>query len=434
MSVSARETAYYILEDVLGEGKYLNLALNARLTSSGLSVRDRNFAALLARGVLDRLMPLDYVIGRFNKSKRLQGKIRRILLLGAYELLFLENSNSAAACNEYVALTKRLGKGPLAGFVNALLRSIDREREGIRYPAADSVQALAYEYSWPEGLIREWQKSYDDTAIREMLEALRVPNRTCLRRNLLKLEQEDFLALLREKGWESRATLSPFCVECKASVSEDEDFLAGMYSVQSPASSLACVALEVLPGQRILDACAAPGGKTALIAEMMGDIGEVLAWDIHSHRVDLIRNHARRLGLRCICARQQDALEPVEELWGTFDAVLVDAPCSGLGVLGKSDIRYRLKSGDIEALAAVQRRLLNVCSRYVKKGGVLVYSTCTISRQENQDVVDAFLGANPEFSLCEGFALTDKLTLEDGMLQFLPQTHGEGFFIARMMR
>lgn len=434
MPLSARETAYYILEDVLGEGKYLNLAVDARLKQSGLSLRDRNFAALLARGVMDHLMQLDYVIGRFNRSKRLQGKIRRILLLGTFELLFLEGSSSAAACNEYVALTKHLGKGQLSGFVNALLRSVDRERAGIRYPAGDAAETIAYEYSWPVWLIREWQKDYGDGQIRLMLEALKAQKKTCLRRNLLRLSEKDFFKLLEQKGWDYKETISPFCFECKANVSEDADFLSGKYSVQNPASSLACVALGVLPGQRILDACAAPGGKSALIAELMGDEGVVDAWDIHSHRAALIEKNAARLGVLSVSAFCRDARVLHQAESESYDAVLVDAPCSGLGVLGKSDLRYRLKPGDIQELAAVQRQILAACAPYVKKGGVLVYSTCTVSRRENQEVVAWFLRENPEFSLSAEYPLTDGLRLQNGMLQLLPQTHGEGFFIARMTK
>ncbi|MGI6174921.1 MAG: 16S rRNA (cytosine(967)-C(5))-methyltransferase RsmB [Christensenellales bacterium] len=431
MNKSARKTAYDALCDILDEGKYSNLALKERLNAARLSRRDKSFATRLVYGVLDEYLKLEYYIGELTKGQRVHKKIRKILLLGFYEISVLENAYGAT--NEYVSLAKAIGKPMLAGFVNGVLRRFCERKDDIELPRSTAWEALSYEYSWPLWILEYWGRYYDEQSIKNMLEGFRTKKHGVhIRPNLLNMDTEAFKAYLNDRGIAWKETASPYCFETTFHDFEDADFQCGVFSVQNAGSCLAACAVTPEAGQRILDVCAAPGGKSAMIAELMRNEGQIIACELHSHRTELIRRNMQRLGIRIVDAQTRDMRERIPSFTSRFDAVLLDAPCSGLGVMGKSDIRYKLSMGEIESLQALQQQLLRSAAQYVSPGGILVYSTCTVSPLENEEVLDAFLREQGGL-----FQTDDTYELHAGhrgVLQMMPHTHGEGFFIARMRR
>ena len=262
-----------------------------------------------------------------------------------------------------------------------------------------------------------------------------------IRPNLMKYSDEEFETLLQKKVWEVEKGAAPhaFRVRMASEIARDADYLAGNFSIQGESSMLAAQALDVKRGMQVLDCCAAPGGKTAYLAESMAGTGRVYAWDVHEHRVTLIKAMMHRLHLENVRPIVRDAAVLKDELVSTMDAVLLDAPCSGLGVMdNKPDIKYRATKESVKELTDLQEKLLNTCCQYVKRNGFLVYSTCSVLPEENEEQVKKFLVSHPDFTLAPLPASFDekfKAHYTDGGLQLLPHRDGvEGFFIARMKR
>ncbi|MDL2289313.1 16S rRNA (cytosine(967)-C(5))-methyltransferase RsmB [Clostridia bacterium OttesenSCG-928-F22] len=434
MNKSARRLAFEALYQTLYQDAYANLAIKDVLADAPLKQEDKGYATMLVYGVLDMLLPLQKVVDATAKGK-IQKKINVVLLLGAYEIKHL--NKDATACNEYVKLAKEIGKGQLSGYVNGVLRNIVRGKdEKMAY--CNETQRLSLSYSYPEWIIRYWMETYSSSDIEAMMAGLRDNKTITLRPNKMKCGIEQLEKIFEDKGISLKPGMIPETLvtdSFKMNIADDAYFQKGYYSIQSAGSALAVLALDAKENTKVLDACAAPGGKTALIAEGMQDKGEVLAWDIHPHRVELIQKNSTRLGLSCVKAAVQDALQYDEAYGGAFDSVLVDAPCSGLGVPRKSDIRYRASYEGVVELAALQLKILSNCARYVKQGGTLVYSTCTISPLENERVVGQFLQQTSSFRLSPlDDALFDGIRQENGMGMLYPQQYGQGFFIARMVR
>ena len=424
---NTRELVLKSLYRIETEGAYSNQELKQLLGKNGVPAADRGLATELLLGTVRNKLLLDYVIEQFSsvKLKKLSPWIHGILRLGIYQILMMDRVPDSAACNEMVKLAGKYSKGASRGFVNGVLRNVSRKKEEISYPE-EPLDFLSVRYSCPGWLTEKLVKQYGEETCEEILAASLKPYPVTLRVNLLKTTADHLAKRLEEEGIKTHpAEGNPCClyVEGAINVNRSVAYRDGLYSLQNTSSMAAVEALAPENGEKILDLCAAPGGKTTFIAEKMENQGEVIACDIHPHKVPLIENAAERLGISCVDTRGQDDTEFVEEWEGSFDRVLADVPCSGIGVIHKKpDIKWKRQSEDIPELCKIQRRMLENAGRYVKSGGVLVYSTCTILREENQEQVADFLEAHPEFVPEE----------EQQLLTHL--TGGSGFYIAKLRK
>jgi len=421
-----RQVALNILVEMEKMQSYASLSLDKHLNQSGLMGPDRRLAAALVMDVTENRIKLDYAIDHFCAKEQRDATVRNILRLGACQILFYDRVPDSAAVNECVNLVKMAGIVPLSGFVNGLLRTLSREKDNIPWPKAEEGAVyLSVEYSMPLWLVEQLIDDYGFDEARAILSYRPETHPITLRPNLTRLDDAAFEKLLGKKvwQWERGQTEHAYQVTGAVDISGDRDFTQGMYSIQGESSMRCAQLMGVKNGMQVLDCCAAPGGKASYLAEMMGGTGRVYAWDVHEHRVDLIRAQARRLGLENLRPAVRDATRLKEDLVERMDAVLLDAPCTGLGVmLEKPDVKYRHQPEDLQTLVEIQKKLLDTCCQYVKKGGVLVYSTCSILKKENEAQAAAFLLRHPEFEEVEEHQL---LSHRDGL---------DGFYMIKMIR
>ena len=371
-----RECALKVLYEV-DKGAYLDVVLKSAL-ANGVSDLDRRFLTELTYGVQSYRARLDHIIGYYSKIpfKKISPWIKNILRLGIYQILFLDKVPESAAVNESVKLAKRYGHGASANFTNGLLRSVIK--------GGDPTEPADLEnfYSYPKWMVELWKDEYDDEFVKDLLKANNQKAPVTIRPNTLKISREELVEKL--SGHEHGDMIE---VNGMGNIEKRQEYQDGLFTVQDGASYQASKVLDPQSGELVLDLCAAPGGKTTHIAELMSNSGEIHAFDIHPHKIELIEKNAERLGINNIRARVQDAKEFMPEFECMADRVLVDAPCSGLGVLRrKPDIKWKKELKDIEVLADIQNRILQNAVRYLKKGGTLVYSTCTVSKKENHPV------------------------------------------------
>ncbi len=441
---SARDVALKALGDVVGNGAYAAQALDRALSEAKLSDEDRRLAASLFYFAIENRLQIEWALGKLLQT-RPEPMVADILHIAAAQILFMDRIPDHAAVDEAVKQTRAAGRDGLSGMVNGVLRGLIRLRdeEGLALPGRDEQpeEYLSLKYSLALPAVKRLIAAYGvDEA--ERIAAFAPAERTqTVRPNAERLTDAQFEAMLDKEGlaWKHGTAAHAYVLSGAGDLSRLDGYRAGLFSIQGESSMLAAQAVEARPGMQLLDACAAPGGKTCLMAEQMGTSGRVYAWDVYPHRVELIRAAARRLSLENVRPAVHDARKGQPSLELAMDAVLVDAPCSGLGVIqDKPDIKYRLKEEDFESILPLQREILENCSHFVRVGSRLVYSTCTILPEENEAQVSAFLSRHPEFEpdtddswLPE--ALRGKSA--DGMLTILPHRDGmAGFFIARMRR
>lgn len=437
----AREAAYAILNRVEGGSAFADYLLEDGL--KGLREEDAALATELVYGVLRWKLTLDWAIDAFStvKSKKLEHRVANALRLGAYQLLFLTRVPASAAVNESVALVKKWGERK-AGFVNAVLRKIGSEGKNIKHPdiGADPVRHISVVYSHPEWLVKRWVARWGAEETLELCKSgQQVPPKT-LRVNTLKSTRDGLIQWLSKSGLEAEPTrYSPDGIAVKGGRLEAKD---ERYYIQDEGSQLVSYVLSPRPGHKVLDACSAPGGKTTHLAQLMKNEGEIYALDVHASRLKNVSETAQRLGASIVKTFEADASTPFDFKTpeGGFDAVLCDAPCSGLGVLRRSpDMKWRRGEGDIKELSKRQAGILENLSAYVKRGGAIVYSTCTFEPEETDDVVADFLSRRGDFRLesAGGYVPEDCRVLVDepGILRTYPHRHGmDGFFAARLKR
>ena len=422
--MNTRRQALDALCDITDRGAYANLRVK-QLTSS-LPEREANLAAALVYHTLDHLLTIDYYLAHFVKGAQ-KPVIRGILRLGVCELLYL-STPAHAAVSESVSLTKEVGKAGLSGFVNAVLRNIDRSRDALPQLPEEPIARLSIQHSYPVWIVREWVKRFGaeetDLLLSRPASQIEVrPQFPFTRGELQKaLPVESRVNQLDEN---SLSLASGF------DLASHPLFLEGKFTVMGESAMLACRALGDVAGKRVLDACSAPGGKSAYLSHLARNNLSLTCFELYPHRKELLDKTLARLHVSAetLC---KNAAEYDPAFEAAFDCVLIDAPCSGLGLLGdKPDIRYSKSDADIVALVAIQKEILSVCARYVKPSGILVYATCTISRRENEDQVAAFLKNHSEFTLEE---IPIPLSNE-GQIQLLPHVHNtDGFYISRMRR
>ena len=437
-----RRVALTVIREVTERGAWASLVLNRELVNAGLSQLDRRLAARLAYDTLDRLMYLDAALSQVMAREDTDIRLKNILRLGACQLLLEDRIPDMAATDTSVQLCQELGMEGLKGVCNGILRNLIRKKEELVFPdpVAEPEKSLSVSYSMPEFLVRKFADAYGLEDTGRIVAASGRNSMVTLRRNGLRMTPEQFEALLGKKvwTWEKGPLPDSWKVKDMANPGEDSDFLSGNFSIQSLQSQMACLALSPRRGWTVLDACAAPGGKSCYLAELMGGTGRVQAWDRYEHRVALIEAQVKRLGLDNVRPMVRDASVYREDLEQTMDAVLLDAPCSGTGEMHeKPDSRYRLTEEKLDELKKTQEEILNTVCRYVKKGGVLVYATCSILPEENEDRIRTFLSEHPDFEADPWSAeVPEAWHGKTGLGVQLVQGLGAegGFYICRMRR
>ncbi len=405
-----RYLAFDSLKKCMKGNKYYNLEVLSRLSDSALDERDRSLYTVLVYGVTEKSIMLDYVISRFSRvpSDKLDLDVLVALRLGVYQILCLDRVPDFSACDESVKLVGHKAKA----YVNAVLRKVTENKKAVLEVIEKAP--LDIRFSMPQGIIDIWIRSYGEEQALEILKGLSTPPPLTLRVNTLKVTSAE----LSEKiGVAVHEGLGDMLV-ANGNAQSLYGFDEGLFFVQGTNSRYAVQALGLKPGERVVDTCACPGGKSFSAAIDMKNKGEIYSFDLHENKLSLVQKGAKRLGIDIIFAAVCDARAPAEELVGTADAVICDVPCSGLGIIAKKpDIKYK-EVKDIEHLPEVQYSILSASSRYLKDGGRLMYSTCTLNREENEAVVNRFLAQNPSFKRAEGFPKT-----------FFPsQTSDDGFY------
>ena len=424
-----RQSAFEALVKTEKEGAYSNIALDSLLSKSGYDTRDRAFVSNLFYGVIERKLTLDYQLGLYTAKPltKMKAELLTIMRLGAYQLLFMDKVPASAAVNESVKLTKKNGLTHASGLVNAVLRKIDKN--GLKLPSEKNYsEYLSIKYSCPQWLINKWMKEYGKEIAEGVISSSIGASKTYIRVNNTKISSDELITELENEGIKADYTKTENCLEVALggrSVEALETFKKGLFHVQDAACQLCAAILNVKEGDRVFDLCAAPGGKSYTIAENMKDKGEVLSFDIHPHRALLIKQGAERLGLSSVKAMTGDALIYNDEI-GQADAVLCDVPCSGFGIIGrKPEIKYK-DPDEVKTLPELQLKILENAARYVRKGGKLVYSTCTLSHSENQKVCRKFLEGSSDFMTIKPFEEAN-----DEFITLFPHIDGtDGFFFA----
>ena len=439
--LETRRIALKVIRQVTEEGAYASLALDAALKNCGLSGTDRRLVSRLVYDTLDHLISLDWMLGQVMAKPDTDIKLKNILRLGACQIMLEDRIPDSAATNLCVHLCTELGMPGLKGVCNGILRNLVRKKDELNKPDnnQDPEKAASLKYSIPQWIYRMLRAEYGEEA-EQILGYRNTEEGWMIRPNLTRIDDTAFEKLLDKKVWKKEKTVLPHAWKISGAkdISRDADYLAGHFSIQSGGSMMACLAMNVKRGQQVLDCCAAPGGKTCYLAETMNGTGRVQAWDIHEHRVTLIETQAKRLGLENIRPMVRDASRPREDLYGSMDAVLLDAPCSGLGFMAqKPDVKLRVTEESVQELTELQQKLLDTVCCYVKPGGTLVYSTCSILKEENEYQAERFLQRHPEFEETE---LPDSIPekfrrYRKRGLQLLEYRDGmEGFYLIRMRR
>ncbi len=421
-----RQTALLILADIDSKGSYVNLLIDEKCRKENFSGKDASFLSEIVRGTVRNRIYLDYVISKYSKIKlkKISVMILNILRMGLYQILFMDKVPSSAAVNESVALAKRYGHASSSGFVNAVLRNASRGGE-VKLPE-NTEEKLSVKYSYPLWMVNRFISDFGAERAEKLLEAGNGKAETVIRANTLKISADELYEKLSDVALKKDGNM--ITLKNSGGIAGIEGFDDGLFTVQAMPFEKTAELLEVMPGMTVLDACAAPGGKTTYIAELMENRGEIYAFDIYEHKLKLINEASERLSIHIIKTAVHDASKVNEELVGKCDRVLLDVPCSGTGIIRrKPDIKWNRKED--EDFSELQLKILESQSLCLKNGGVLIYSTCSIDKRENEDVVNAFLDEHKEFSLMpfEGG--------ECGYRTWYPDTDGtDGAFICRMKK
>lgn len=430
--MNSREIILDILLEISGQNEYSNILITAVLNKYDyLEPREKAFIKHVAEGTLERRIQIDYVLDRYSKVpvRKMKPLIRELLRMSVYQILFMENVPDAAVCNEAVKLAKKRRFQTLQGYVNGVLRTIVREKDKIPYPERDKdiVRYFSICYSMPEWLVRHFQKAYGDEKTEKILQGFLERQPVCVRidENLEEETRKEILDAWKRDGVKvkSHPALSyAFLLEGTEGISRLYGYQEGFFTVQDVSSMMVVEKAGIQTGNVVLDVCAAPGGKTMHAACKLHGSGRVIACDVTEYKTQKIEENCERLGYENVTVRVQDARVFDETLEEKADIVIADVPCSGLGVIGKKqDIKYRVTEESLQQITELQREIIRNVVRYVKPGGTLMYSTCTINSGENEEMVEW---------ICEQFAFE-----KNRMVQLLPGIdETDGFFYARLRR
>lgn len=440
MNQSARATALRVLVSCRNNGAWADAALKAQISRDGLSGPDAALCSRIVYGVMQNRMLLDFYIGAYctQKPDHLQPPLLEILRIGAYQIIYLDKIPDSAAVNTSVELAKLAKRGQASGLVNAVLRKLSQNKKALPpVPERDDVQRLSIQYSHPKWFVKRLVSLLGREEAERFLACDNQIAPITVQVNPLKTTLEALTEELQQAGISVQPhSWVPDCLELSGTgdLAALPSFREGKFLVQDPAARLVSLIAGIRPGQKVLDVCAAPGGKSLSAAFAMAGNGSIVACDLHENKLKRIQESADRLGVNIITTQAADGRVFLPEWEASFDTVLVDAPCSGLGIIRKKpDTRYK-KADDLFTLPVVQAAILDNAARYVRPGGTLVYSTCTILPEENEQVTEAFLAEHADFGL-EPFELPLPVVKSDGSLTLWPQRHDtDGFYICRMTR
>lgn len=441
----ARETALKTLYKIDKNEGYSNIILNEELEKSkkNLSEKDIGLISEIVYGTITWRLTIDEIIKKYSKIKfkKLSLWILNILRMGIYQIIFLDKIPKSATVNESVNLAKRYGHKSSANFVNAILRKVEKADYEEFHNIKDEEEKISKLYSMPIWIIKELKKELNIQEIEEICKNSNIRPKINIRVNNLKTNKQKLKEELLKRNIDFKnGKLEDFIIVEKMKNIESLDlFKKGFFTIQDEMAGLISIVLEPQKGQNILDCCSAPGGKTTYIAELINDKGNIEAWDIHEHRVKLVQENAKRLGITCINAKVQDAIIYNEENKDKYDKILLDVPCLGLGVLKrKPDIKWTRNKEDIEEISKLQMQILDTCSKYLKKGGELVYSTCSILKSENEEIIENFVQKNYDFEIVN---LNDKFKKfnqdkykSSSYIKLFQDSENDGFFIAKLRK
>ncbi|MDR5658320.1 16S rRNA (cytosine(967)-C(5))-methyltransferase RsmB [Serpentinicella sp. ANB-PHB4] len=440
--MNTREIALNIVYEIESKKAFSNLLINKKLKGKNATAIDRNFITEIVYGTLENLIYIDYIITQFSSVKinKINLWTLSILRLGIYQIMFLDKVPDFAAVNESVNLSKKYNKRT-SGFINAILRNIIRNKENITLPdkKKDIEKYLMVKYSHPQWMVQRFLKYFDKDFTEELLKANNERPDLYIRVNTLKISIEECIGKLEGKGL--KVTKCPLIKEAVIirginKIEEMEEYREGYIHIQDFGSMLVSKALEPKESDFIIDMCCAPGGKTTHIAQLMNNKGKILARDIYDHKLKLVEDNSSRLGVKIIHTQKFDGMKQDDTLIEKADKVLVDAPCSGLGIIRrKPEIKYRKTPDDINELMKMQFEILKNAAIYLKPGGELLYSTCTIDPNENDKVISKFLEQNKNFEIVDIESSLGLSYKGIGTIQLYPNIHHtDGFFIAKLKK
>ena len=431
---SARTLAFEALYEIFEKNAYANLTIQRILRRIPLKKEERHLLTELIYGVCRKYNYCLWLINLISDRpmSKIHPVVRILLLLGIYQIVFLDRIPDSAAVNETVKIAKRITHVGNVKFINGVLRNFLRRRESLVLPDStfDRVFYESLIYNQPEWLIQFFEKKYGMEQSKKILKAFNTVPDTCIRVNTLKQ-----LKLKNISVEDIPYIQEGLSIKTGADTLFSEFLQTGLLYVQTASSMIPAKVLGPDAGDHVLDMCAAPGSKTTHIAALMGNRGSIDAWDVYPHKVKLIKDNAKRLGISIIHTEVRDSVKPLPFLYETYDKVLLDAPCSGLGVLGhKVELRWRRKESDLSVFPPLQKQLIEQAAKYTKTGGVLVYSTCTLNPDENEHIINEFLSLHSEFAPEEfNFPVLGKSL--NGMMTLYPDlVRSDGFFVAKLRK
>lgn len=420
-----RELALKILYKIDKEQGYSNLVLNEEINKNRKNLKEKDIGLIseIIYGVTTWKLTIDEIIKKHSKIKlkKISPWILNTIRMGIYQIIYLDKIPKSAAVNESVNLAKRYGHKTSSSYVNAILRKVEKSDYEELYQIKDEIEKISKTTSMPIWIIKELLKNNKTEEVEKICQNLNKKPKLTIRINKLKTTKEEIMQKIecKETKYEN------FVILEKAKNIEKMDlFKQGHFTIQDISAGQTAKMLNPEPNENILDACSAPGGKTTYIAELMQNKGNIQAWDIYEHRTKLVNQNADRLGIKIIETKVKDASIYDENLNEKFDKILLDVPCLGIGVIKrKPDIKWQRKEEDIEEITKIQQKILENCSKYLKKGGILVYSTCSILEEENENVIKKFLNQNENFEI-----------VENGIINILPDEEKDGFFICKLQK
>lgn len=437
MSITARQAAFLILLKIEKDKAYSNIAIDSAVRAYSLDSTDCAFISRLVYGVTERKITLDYVFSRFLKHpvKKLKPEVLVILRLGTYQLLFMDKIPVSAAVNESVLLTKTNKCDFASGMVNAVLRKVAKEGNNI-LENLSGEEKISVLYSAPLELVKFLKYHYNEENAENILKSALEAKKITIRVNTLKITDDELIEELKKENLIAEKTFfkNALTLEAKGAIYETEAYKKGLFYVEDISSQICVSELNLKEDYKFIDICSAPGGKSFTATQYMNDKGEIYSCDIHEHRVELIRSGAKRLGIKSIKPTVNDATVFNAD-FKNADCVLCDVPCSGLGIIGKKpEIKYK-SLDDAKELIPIQKQILSVASEYVKSGGTLVYSTCSINPNENRKVCDWFLKENKNFKSVKVAPEIERCIDEGDYLTLTPHINNcDGFFIAKFIK
>jgi 16S rRNA (cytosine967-C5)-methyltransferase len=440
----ARLIAITTLYDIEEKKSFSNIKLNQYFKQYNPSPVDRAFATEILYGTIRWKLKIDYMIQKFSSMKinKISPWVLSCLRTAVYQIFYMNKVPDFAAVNEAVELSK-IKEKKASSFVNGVLRNILRNKNQYdNIEEKDRIKRLSIEYSHPEWFVNKYIKTYGEEFVRELMGVNNTPPELTIRINTLKCTKEELVDKLSSKGIEclDGKIEESLILKGYSMIERSEELNEGLFTIQDESSMLAVKVLNPEPGEKLLDLCSAPGGKATHMAQLMKNRGEITAFDIHEHKMKLINQNASRLGIDIIKTYLKDSSIYNDEFFDYADRILVDAPCSGLGLIRKKpEIRWTVKPQDILELQKIQIEILKNDAKYIKKGGILVYSTCTITQEENEDIIKMFLNENSNFKLeniCDYIPESIKAdTCSSGYIKLFPNVHkSDGFFIAKLIR